>query len=293
MTGKEIRMARVLDPKSDSALIVAYSHGILFGPTEGLSTTEEFRSNAKIFADGGATGIMLTPGYLRVCADVLLGPGRPAPIFSLSWSNLWRGPELLGHEGFQHAHTLIATVEDAVRAGADMVHMYVHGGSKDPHQDAMEMRRLGQVVSEAGRYGIPVLCEPLARGTAVKSGAPNRKEYVALMARMAAETGADMVKVEYTGDPKSFAEVVETCAVPVVMMGGAKTDRFIDFLTILEQAMNAGAKGVAVGRNLFLHANPALAMKAVRRVVRDHKSASVANRELEEALAEARSRKKS
>jgi DhnA family fructose-bisphosphate aldolase class Ia len=103
---------------------------------------------------------------------------------------------------------------------------------------------------------------------------------------MAAEAGADMVKIEYTGDPKSFAEVVASCAVPVVMMGGSKSDRFIDFLTMLEDGMNAGAKGVAVGRNLFLHANPALAMKAVRRVVREHKPARVAAEELEHALAE-------
>jgi DhnA family fructose-bisphosphate aldolase class Ia len=284
MIGKQLRLSRVLDPASDSALIIAYSHGILFGPSEGLNSTEEVRRNAALFADG-ATGMMLTPGYLRVCADAVLGPGKPAPIVSLSWTNIWRGPDLLGHEGFKHAHTLLASVEDAVRLGGDMVHMYVHGGSADPQQDADEMKRLGQVVNESERYGVPVLCEPLARGSAVQPGTPNRKEYVALMARMAAEAGADMVKIEYTGDPESFAEVVASCAVPVVMMGGSKSDRFIDFLTMLEDGMNAGAKGVAVGRNLFLHKNPALAMKAVRRVVRERKPARVAAEELEQAVA--------
>jgi DhnA family fructose-bisphosphate aldolase class Ia len=287
MIGKQIRMSRVLDPASDSALIVAYSHGILFGPSEGLYSTDEFRSNVSLFAEAGATGMMLTPGYLRVCADLLLGPGKPAPIFSLSWSNIWRGPDMLGHDGFQNAHTLIASVEDAVRAGADMVHLYVHGGSTDSQQDAAEMKRLGEVVSESERYGIPVLCEPLARGTAVAPGTSNRTEYVALMARMAAEAGADMVKVEYTGDAESFAEVVQTCAVPVVMMGGAKSDRFIDFLTLLEDGMKAGARGVAVGRNLFLHSNPEQATIAVRRVVRERVSARVAAEEMELAINEA------
>ena len=286
MIGKQIRMSRVLDPVSDSALIVAYSHGILFGPSEGLYSTEQFRSNVSLFAEAGATGMLLTQGYLRYCSDLLLGPGKPAAIVSLSWSNIWRGPDLLGHEGFQNAHTLIASVEDAVRAGADMVHLYVHGGSTDSEQDAAEMKRLGEVVSESERFGIPVLCEPLARGTAVRPGTSNRKEYVALMARMAAEVGADMVKVEYTGDPASFAEVVQSCAVPVVMMGGAKSDRFIDFLTMLEDGMNAGAKGVAVGRNLFLHTHPELATNAVRRVVRERVPARVAAEEMEEAMTE-------
>jgi len=287
MTGKQIRLSRVLDPSSDSALIVAYSHGILFGPTPGLYSTDEYRANARVFVNGGATGMMLTPGYLRVVADLLCGPARPVPIFSLSWSNIWRGPDLLGHEGFKHAHTLVASVEDAVRAGADMVHIYVHCGSADPQQDADEMRRLGLVVSEAERYSIPVLCEPLARGTAVAPGGFNKTENVALMARMAAETGADMVKVEYTGDAESFARVVEGCAVPVVMMGGAKSDRFEDFLLMLEQGMSAGAKGVAVGRNLFLHKEPALAMEAVRQVVMDHSSAAVAAAALDRAVAQA------
>lgn len=277
-------MARVLQPDTESALIVACSHGILFGPVPGLGTNTEFRATISTFADGGATGVMLTPGYLRLCSDLLLGAQKPAPILSLSWTSIWRGPELLGHEGWQHAHTLVASVEDAVRAGADMVHLYVHSGSTDPGQDAADMKRLGEVVSAADRYGIPVMCEPLARGTAVRQGTSNRKEYVAVVARMAAEAGADLLKLEYTGDPESFAEIVDSCGVPVVMMGGAKTDKFKDFLSTLEDAMRAGAKGVAVGRNLFLHENPQLALKAVRRVVLDRHPAEAAAKELESAL---------
>lgn len=282
-TGKRLRLARVLHPETGRALIGACSHGILAGPNPGLSSTDEFRSSVAAFAAGGATGMIVTPGYLRVCEDLLAGPGRPAPILSLSWTNLWRGPELLGLEGFAHAHTLIATVEDAARAGADMVHVYAHIGSQDPRDDAAEMARLGEVISAADRVGIPVLCEPLARGTAVPAGQSNRKEYVALAARMAAEAGADMVKVEYTGDAESFHEVVETCAVPVVMMGGAPAGRFVDFLTMLADAIAAGAKGVAVGRNIFLHPNPERATKAVRAVVCDGQSAAVAARDLESA----------
>lgn len=276
-------MARVLDPATDRALIAAVSHGILTGPVPGLATTEEFRRNVALFADAGSTGLIVTPGYLRVCEDFLLGPGRPALVLSLSWTNLWRGPELLGHEDFVHAHRFISTVEDAVRAGADMVHVYAHLGCKDPAGDAEEMERLGQVVSAADRCGIPVLCEPLARGTAVAAGQSNRREFVALAARMAAEAGADMVKVEYTGDADSFRHVVETCAVPVVMMGGAPAGRFENFLTILADAVAAGAKGVAVGRNLFLHPRPDLATKAVRAVLCGSRSAADAAAELDAA----------
>jgi DhnA family fructose-bisphosphate aldolase class Ia len=283
MSGKALRLARVQDPATDRALIAAVSHGILTGPVPGLATTEEFRRQVKLFADAGSTGLIVTPGYLRVCQEFLAGPARPALVLSLSWTNLWRGPELLGHEGFAHAHRLIATVEDAVRAGADMVHVYAHLGSKDPGEDAAEMERLGQVVGAADRWGLPVLCEPLARGTAVAAGQSNRRDFVALAARMAAEAGADMVKVEYTGDPDSFRTVVDTCAAPVVMMGGAPADRFGDFLTTLADAVAAGAKGVAVGRNLFLHPRPDLATRAVRAVLHGDRSAAEAAEELQSA----------
>lgn len=282
--GKSIRLGRVLEPATDRALIVACSHGILMGPCAGLETTEEFNEHVSIFAEGGATGLIVTPGYLRLCANRLVGAGRPAVVLSLSWTNIWRGPELLGHANFLHAHTTIATIEDAVRAGADMAHVYMHIGSKDPKEDAAELKLFGEVVAAAERFGMPVLCEPLARGTAVPPGQTNRPEYVALVARIAAEAGADIVKVEYTGDPDSFSKVVQGCGAPVVMMGGAKSDRFIDFLTTLEDALTAGAKGVAVGRNLFLHEQPALAMKAVRSVVIDGESAEAAAEELERAV---------
>lgn len=281
--GKAIRLARVMDPASGTALIGAASHGILMGPSPGLSTNDELRANIASFAAGGATSLILTAGYLRMFGDLLLGPGKPVPILSLSWSSFWRGQNLLGQE--TPSHTLIATVEDAVKLGADMVHLYIHMGARDSEFDAAEMRRLGEVVNAAERFGMPVLCEPLARGPSIQPGTSNRKDYVSLIARMAAEAGADMVKVEYTGDVQSFSEVVQTCAVPVVMMGGAKSNRFIDFLTVLEDAMHAGAKGIAVGRNLFLHANPTLATRAVRRVVCEGKSAEAAAEELESALA--------
>ena len=96
-------------------------------------------------------------------------------------------------------------------------------------------------------------------------------EVVKLAARVGAELGADIVKTNYTGDIASFKQVVEGCPVPVIIAGGSKGND-ADCLKMIEDAMKAGAAGVAMGRNSFQHENPAKFVKAVCEVVHQGKS---------------------
>ena len=86
----------------------------------------------------------------------------------------------------------------------------------------------------------------------------HRAEYIAHAARVGAELGADVVKTSYTGDPDSFREVVEGCPVPVVIAGGPRTETEAEFLEMVADAIGAGARGVAIGRNVFQHRDPTL-----------------------------------
>ena len=95
---------------------------------------------------------------------------------------------------------------------------------------------------------------------------------VKLAARIGAEMGADFVKTNYTGDPESFAEVVEGCPAPVLIAGGSKADDKEMFETI-EGAIKAGAKGLSIGRNAFQHKNPSLFVKAACAIVHEDASA--------------------
>ena len=83
------------------------------------------------------------------------------------------------------------------------------------------------------------------------------EEYIAHAARVGAELGADIVKTNYIGDPDSFARVVKCCPIPVVIAGGPRVESELDLLTMVEGAISAGARGVAIGRNVFQHGNPA------------------------------------
>ena len=86
-------------------------------------------------------------------------------------------------------------------------------------------------------------------------------------ARVAAELGADIVKVNYTGSPETFAEVVAGCPIPVVIAGGEKVDTDEDLLNMVQGAMSAGAAGVSIGRNAFQHDDPAKVVAVIASMV--------------------------
>ncbi|MBS7287920.1 MAG: fructose-bisphosphate aldolase, partial [Candidatus Freyarchaeota archaeon] len=90
---------------------------------------------------------------------------------------------------------------------------------------------------------------------------------IAHASRLGAELGADVVKTPYTGDPETFRKVVEGCPVPVVIAGGPKAETDADVLRMVRGAMDAGAVGVAMGRNAFQHENPVAIVRAVVEIV--------------------------
>ncbi len=119
--------------------------------------------------------------------------------------------------------------------------------------------------------GLPVMLEAMAKGT-VKGEklASNDPEGIRMAARMAAELGADVVKTYYTGSVDSFAKVVEGCPVPIVILGGAKTDSIRQVFQDIHDSLVAGGRGIAVGRNIWEHGNVDRMLQAVNGLVHGH-----------------------
>jgi len=134
---------------------------------------------------------------------------------------------------------------------------------------------LGQVTREAAEWGMPILAMMYPRGEKIKD------EYdvnvIKHVARLAAELGADVVKVSYTGSVDSFREVVVGCPVPVVIAGGPKMSSDREILEMVKGAVEAGGAGVSIGRNIFQHREPSRMVGAISLIV--HENAGV-----EEAL---------
>lgn len=152
-------------------------------------------------------------------------------------------------------HTLVCSVEEACRLGADAVCIMLLVGS-DYEQEMFEI--MGHVVSSSHALGIPVLAEVIPYDLSHRFD----PEWISVCARVGYELGADAIKTYYTGE--GFREIVEASRIPLVIAGGPKVE---DPNTVVEKAMAAGARGIAFGRNVYQADDPALKVRELSRIV--------------------------
>lgn len=255
--GKKIRIKRILNRTSGKTVIVPMDHGATVGPIEGLI---DVSTAVDQVAEGGANAVIGHVGLPRYGhrhhgKDIGL-------VLHLSASTMLSTRP--------NRKVLVNTVENALRMGADGVSVHVNIGDED---EAEMLRDLGRIAVECNYWGMPLIAMMYPRGPQIED--EKDIEVVKIAARVGAELGADFVKTNYTGDPESFAEVVEGCPAPVLIAGGSKLSPKEMFETI-EGAMKAGAKGLSIGRNVFQHKKPSLFVKAASAIVHDNITAAEA-----------------
>ena len=249
MPGKEIRL-RQLFKHSGRVLIVPMDHGVTIGPVSGL---EDIRSAVKAAVKGGADAVVIHKGLVRHISQ-FLGPDGCNLILHLSASTAL-SPE-------PNKKELIASVEHAIELGATAVSAHVNMGSA--FETAM-LKDLGLLAEKCCGWRIPLMAMMYVRDGNKESEYDAAK--IKHAARVAEELGADIIKVNYTGKPDSFAEVVGGVRVPVIIAGGPKMDSTGALLTMITDAVKAGCKGVAIGRNIFQDSNPARLTAEIRRIL--------------------------
>lgn len=249
--GKLIRMERIFNRTTRRAIVVPMDHGVSCGPLPGL---EKMAQAVNEVAEGGANAVLGHKGLVR-CGH--RQGGRDVGLIIHLSSSTDLSPQ-------QNRKTLTASVEDAIRLGADGVSIHVNLG--DPHEAEM-LADFGKVAHDAEAWGMPLLAMIYGRGPKIANGLD--AQVVAHCARVGMELGADVVKVPYTGDMDSFNAVVEGCCVPVLIAGGPKTNSTREFLQMVSDAMRAGAAGLSVGRNIFQHRAPRKLVSMLSRIVHD------------------------
>ncbi len=254
MIGKQIRLERIMNRNSGRTIIVPLDHGITMGPIPGLI---DMPGTIDRIVNGGANAILLhkgivTAGHRRSGKDIGL-------IIHLSAStNLSPDPD---------AKVLVCSVEEAVRLGADAVSIQINLGAET---DTEMLAAMGRVEKSCRDWGMPLLAMIYARGAKVKSEFD--VEYIKHAARVGAELGADLVKVNYTGSPETFREVVAGCPVPVVIAGGEKMETDEELLQMVAGSLEGGGAGVSIGRNVFQHKDPMGIIKAISLLVHENKT---------------------
>ncbi|MDI6887713.1 MAG: 2-amino-3,7-dideoxy-D-threo-hept-6-ulosonate synthase, partial [Candidatus Thermoplasmatota archaeon] len=236
--GKKIRLERIINRETKKTVIVPMDHGLTLGPIKGLVAIKE--TIAKV-AEGGANAVILHKGIVQLGYR---GYGRDLGlIMHLS------GSTSLGSPNYK---IQVAYVEEAIKLGADAVSVHVNIGSE---REFEMLKTLADVSKECSKWGIPLLAMMYPRGERIKKEKEFDVELVKHAARIGAELGADIVKTNYTGSVETFKEVVKGCNVPVIIAGGPKMDNDAQVLEMVKGAIEAGASGVAIGRNIFQHSN--------------------------------------
>jgi len=270
-TGKKIRLNRLIQAETHTCLICAIDHGMtspLF--LDGLYDTE---TRVREAIAGGANVLMLGRGVAKATAHHFQRDTSLALMLTASAAGRPAGSVI----------TPVGSVEEALRIGADAVVTYVAlAGDNEP--DAISY--LSQIGETCEMLGMPFIAEaefPNAYQSLNTMADSYGPEYLKRNARLCAELGADIVKVNWSGDPKSFGEIVGACGRPVVLAGGSRISDE-ELLTRMAQAREVGAIGCSVGRNIFQHQNPRAITHAISRVFRDRWSAEQAVKELAAAL---------
>jgi DhnA family fructose-bisphosphate aldolase class Ia len=234
--GKRIRLNRVVGADGKT-VIAALDHGIAgITPLGKLDRPEPLLS---AIVAAGADAMIVTPGLARSFSGLF---GRTGLIVRADC-----GPTALTGQWSETSPAL--AVEDAVRLGADAV---VAMGIVGAPGESASLRALASIAGQCDRWGLVLLAEMLPGGFAASEVSADQ---IAVASRVGAELGADLIKVRYSGSVESFRTVTHNCYCPVVVLGGSKQSPE-QLLCATRDALTAGAKGVAVGRNIWQSADP-------------------------------------
>ena len=244
--GMKNRLARIFNPKSGRTVMLAIDHGYFQGPTTGL---ERVDLNIVPLIPHADT-LMLTRGMLRSVVPPSLD--TPIVLRASGGSSILKE---LSNEG------IAVDVEDCMRLNVCAMAVQVFIGGEFEKESIMNMTRM---VDIGTRYGIPTLAV-----TAVGTDMARDARYFRLATRICAELGANYVKSYYV--EKDYETITSSCPVPIVMAGGKKIPE-IDALTMAYRAVQEGAAGVDMGRNIFQSDAPVAMLQAVGAVVHNNET---------------------
>ena len=244
--GMKNRLARIIKSETGKALMLAVDHGYFLGPTSGLEDAGKTIAPLLPYTDS----LMLTRGILRTSVD----PQNNVPIvLRVSGGNTVLNEDLSRED-------MTVSIQDAIRLNVSAMALSVYVGSEYEHKTLVNLAKLVDLGEE---YGIPVLAV-----TAVGKQMTRDERYLSLSCRIAAELGAHVVKTYYC---EGFDQLVKKCPIPVVIAGGKKIEE-LAALELAYKAINDGAVGVDMGRNIFQAKAPVAMIQAVRSIVHEGNS---------------------
>jgi DhnA family fructose-bisphosphate aldolase class Ia len=250
----EARLRRIIRKETGRSLVVAIDHGMALGPMTGIIDLKT--TVTELDATNTIDAWLVTKGMYTHAFEPA---GSPGIIMRASGAATIAGPDLT-HEG------ITSSVEEALRLGADAVAASAFIGSDFEHQTLVDT---AMMATACHKWNVPLLgVMGLGKNNEDKAKDP---KFIALGARVGAEHGADIIKTYYT--TTDFDKVVAGCPVPVMIAGGPKCETDLDTLNMIHGALQHGARGIVMGRNVWQSPHPAALLAAVEALI--HQNAGV------------------
>ncbi len=250
--GKDIRLARLLHPKSGKLLALAVDHSIARGIMAGLVSIQ---ATLDRIVDGMPDAVTMHKGIAEHCFR--RHAGKVGLILKCSSFSPFQ-------PGFD---SWVSDVEEGVRLGADAVAMgCIVGG---PEQ-AEQLRQLGLMAKQAASFGMPLVAHIYPRGSFIEKKDQYDWKNVAYAVRAGAELGVDILKTNYTGSPETFRKVIESCPARVVVAGGEAGSNIEDYLRMTRDIIDVGGAGVTYGRFVWEYPHIPELIRVLRFIIHEN-----------------------
>ncbi len=238
--------------KKERIIILAYDQGMEHGPSEFNLKDIDPNFMIKIAENGKIDGIVLGHGIAEKY------PTKAPLIVKLNGKTKLKRGAPMSHQ--------LCSVDRALRLGATALGFTIYPGSE---YEAVQFQQFSAIVEKAHKLDIPVIAWVYPRGQDINELSTDT---IAYAARIALELGADFCKIKYNGDPEGFAWAVKSAGKCKVLVVGGPKDSDESFLTYVKEAIDAGATGIAVGRNIRQHDNPAGMLEALKEIIYNNNS---------------------
>lgn len=246
MQTPEMRLGRLFDATTGKAMVAAFDRGLGASAAGG---GENVRQVVGDVVAAGVEGIIVSPGVLERTRDLLAHRGAPAVLVRSDFFFMGAlQPEGLAGPTAEEYRVLLSGSE-AAAMGADAMVLFLVLGNSNDAVTADNAAAVARAAQQAHAVGLPVIVEAVLWGSRAHDQADEGA--ITYVSRLAAELGADAVKTQYTGDPQSMRRVVESCPVPVLLLGGPKSDDLDELTRSSRDALSTGARGLVYGRNVW------------------------------------------
>ncbi|WP_416841457.1 class I fructose-bisphosphate aldolase [Haloferax sp. DFSO52] len=254
--------AKLLDTPSGNAVVVALDHGLSLGAPEGFKKPE---ATLETVLRGEPDAVLVGPHFARHYSDQL----KEADVDIILTADVVTWSTSPGRDHGQDLWTGAFDTEFLKELDPVGVKTVLVFGRDDNETFRRNVEYVSQLSEELRNTDIPLVVEPVMWGERIPDQLETDPEFVADAMRMGWEFGADILKAPYTGSVESFEPIVENAPVPVMILGGPATGTTRGMLESVEGAMDAGARGLMIGRTIWKSDDPERTVEALMSIVHD------------------------